>query len=161
MLNNIIIIISGWYIYHFMEYLFHYIGHSRKYGGHIYTLHMNHHKIHYPINKLIDYAPYKTGNIYYISEGFVAYVPPSILIFIGLYNILSQYNFILILLEFSIIGIISDYIHTNLHIRDSWLERYKWFLERRRLHLIHHKKLNTNYSVIDFSIDKLARTYND
>ena len=76
----LILIFSTWYLYHITEYCFHRLGHSRIYGGHIYKLHMNHHRIHYPITQLKAPMPYKAGNEYYFSDGVVAYLPPSILI---------------------------------------------------------------------------------
>ena len=163
MLTNIFLFISSWYLYHCIEYCYHLLGHSRKYGGYIYTLHMNHHKIQYPIIKLMDIVPYKTGNKYYFSDGEVAYIPPSILITCCLYKLLNFYNFIFIISEMILLATISDYIHKQIHIQDSWLEKYDWFLESRRLHLNHHKRININYSFagLDYSMDKLAGTYNN
>ena len=44
MINYIFISIITWYFYNLIEYIFHRLGHSKKYGGLIYKLHMNHHK---------------------------------------------------------------------------------------------------------------------
>ena len=134
----LILIILTWYFFHAIEYCFHKLGHSRVYGGHIYKLHMNHHQIHYPITKLKALAPYKAGNEYYLTDGVVAYLPPSILIAIVLYNLLEFYIFLFVGSEIIFIATISDYIHGQIHIENSWMEKYKWFQESRRIHFIHH-----------------------
>ena len=156
----LILIFSTWYLYHITEYCFLRLGHSRIYVGHIYKLHRNHHRIHYPITQLKAPMPYKAGNEYYFSDGVVAYLPPSILIAIVLYNLLELYIFLFIVSEITIISAISDYIHTQTHIEDSWLEKYEWFQESRRIHFIHHRKLHKNYSLggLDYNIDRLCNT---
>lgn len=39
------------------------------------------------------------------------------------------------------------------------LQRFGWFQQRRRLHLLHHTDLGKNYAVIEFGWDKVFGTY--
>jgi len=154
------LIIPTWYLYHTIEYCYHKLGHSRIYGSYIYKLHMNHHRIHYPITQLKAPEPYKGGDEYYFTDGIVAYLPPSLLIAFMLYILLDFYIFLFITLEIICIAGVSDYIHTQIHTEKSWLEKYKWFRESRRIHFIHHRRLHLNYSFagLDYSIDRLCDT---
>ena len=140
--------------YNIIEYTFHYLGHIRNKYNYIYKLHITHHKDYYPITNLLS-TKFKGNN-----EGIIAYSPPTILLILILYNILNYKLFIQVLIQLTIQTGINEYIHTQIHTRDSHLEKYKWFLELRRLHFIHHNKLNFNYSFgIDYNMDKLNNTY--
>jgi sterol desaturase/sphingolipid hydroxylase (fatty acid hydroxylase superfamily) len=156
---NIIVVynlIIGFYLYNLFEYLIHVFSHN-KYGAYLKYYHLLHHKKSYPISKLMDYAPYK-----YESYSFLAFIPFILLYSIVLYKILMFNNFIIIYSENIILLLISDHLHTNYHIKGSYLEKYDWFLVRRELHFNHHKKLNTNYSLggISYIFDILFNTYN-
>jgi len=117
---------------------------------------MNHHKIYYPVSKLIDKKPYKTGYIYNIPDGLLAYGPSLFLILSLLYFLFDFYTLVSEILLFAFL---SDYIHTEIHIDGSWLEKYEWFLKKRKLHLLHHKKFMKNMNIIDHTFDKLKGTY--
>lgn len=48
----------------------------------------------------------------------------------------------------------ADYIHTGLHLRDFWMDKFALFRELRRLHVFHHKgDFRVNYGVFDFTFD--------
>ena len=155
----LIVLIPSWYLYHFIEYSLHKIGHNYKLNSYIYKIHMNHHKKYYPISKLIDKEPYKTGYIYNIPDGFLAYGPSLFLILSLLYFFFDVYTYQIFVSEILFFASLSDYIHTEIHIDGSWLEKYEWFLKKRNLHLLHHKKLNMNINIIDHTFDKLKGTY--
>ena len=64
MLNDFLFYnIISWYLYHCIEYLLHYLSH-RRYSGFMYKIHRKHHIVYYPINKIMDKKPYKTGYYY-------------------------------------------------------------------------------------------------
>jgi len=48
--------------------------------------------------------------------------------------------------------------HIQFHLRNSKLERFKWFLKARRLHE-YHQDLDINVMVADHFWDKCLRTY--
>jgi len=115
---------------------------------------MKHHRVHYPISALMS-KTYRSNN-----EGFVAYTPPALIIVYGLYITLPYQDFILSMIQIIIMVCMNEYIHTQIHTENSWLEKYKWFNNTRQLHFIHHKKLISNFTFgVDFSIDKLNGTY--
>jgi hypothetical protein len=146
--------------YHIIEYLLHSIGHNSNYGSYIYRYHKKHHTIHYPIQKLLDYKPYKTDYEYnLLSDGFVAYSLP--ILFLGFinYKVLDYESFINLSVNFILYTYLSDYLHTEIHIKGSWLEKYEWFKEKRRLHFLHHRNVKKNKNVFNLEIDKLLNTY--
>ena len=146
--------ILTYYGFIFTEWIFHRIGHIRDERNYIYRLHITHHKVYYPINRLLS-DTYESG-----LEGVLAYLPPSLLIWIILYLLLDFTTFTLVSIQLIIHAFLNDYIHTQIHISDSWLERYRWFQHCRRIHFIHHKKLFKNLAFGgDFTMDKLSGTY--
>jgi sterol desaturase/sphingolipid hydroxylase (fatty acid hydroxylase superfamily) len=149
-------LIIGFYLYNLFEYFIHFISHC-KYNSYLKYYHLLHHKKSYPITKLLDYAPYKSDRYAFLSFG------PYILCYAGvLYYTFKLNDGIIIISENVILLLISVHLHTNYHIKGSYLEKYKWFLIKRELHFNHHKKLNTNYSLggITYVFDKIFGTYN-
>ena len=120
---------------------------------------MNHHKKYYPISKILDIKPYKTGYTYNISDGMIAYGPSILFIFMIMYFMFHFNTYLIIVSEIILLAYISDYIHTEIHIYGSWLEKYDWFIKKRKLHLIHHKKMNKNINIIDHTLDKVFNSY--
>jgi len=51
---------------------------------------------------------------------------------------------------------ISDSLHTHIHIKNSPLEKYEWFLDLRKKHLIHYKYYLKNLNIIDPLLDNLS-----
>ncbi len=53
------------------------------------------------------------------------------------------------------------YLHVQFHFRDTWLKRFEWFERKRKLHLLHHKDMFKNYSVVEFFWDRVLGTYQE
>ena len=154
MIQYIGLFIATHLLYNTIEYIYHVLGHYKHKYNYIYKLHITHHKDYYPIT-LLQSDIYKSNH-----EGFIAYTPPSLLLLIILYNILPIFYFYYIITQLFISASINNYIHTQIHLKITWLDKYDWFKEHRRLHFIHHRKLNKNYSFgYDYTLDKLNDTY--
>jgi Fatty acid hydroxylase superfamily len=50
------------------------------------------------------------------------------------------------------------YLHKQYHLQNSVWEKFDWFLQKRALHFQHHKKVKTNYAIVEFWIDDLMGT---
>lgn len=50
-------------------------------------------------------------------------------------------------------------LHRHYHIRGSVLERFEWFRRKRALHFVHHRRVRTNYAIVENWIDRLLGTY--
>ena len=50
------------------------------------------------------------------------------------------------------------YLHENYHLTETWLERYRWFRQKRALHFEHHLNVRSNYAIVEFWIDRLLGT---
>jgi sterol desaturase/sphingolipid hydroxylase (fatty acid hydroxylase superfamily) len=148
------ITITTYFSYLFLEYSLHRLGHLRHRYNYIYFLHSKHHKEHYPVNNLLS-DKYRSNN-----EGIIAYVPPIILLFGILYPIIEEEVWIHMIIQMTIHTFINDYIHINIHLKNSWLEKYEWFRKERHLHLKHHQNLQKNFSFgVDHTMDKLNHTF--
>jgi len=155
-------LLVGFINYNFIEYVLHRLSHNKKWGGYIYKYHIEHHKVTYPIHKLLDKAPYKTNSEYfYFNRGTVAFMPITIILLYGIYYTLPLTWSIIILPESTALLLLSDYLHQQYHIDGSWLEKYNWFLSKRKYHLLHHNKMTKNFSLggLTYSIDKVLNTF--
>jgi len=50
------------------------------------------------------------------------------------------------------------FLHKQYHIRGSFFERYKWFMAKRELHLVHHLNVRSNYAIVEYWIDHVMGT---
>ena len=150
----ITILFMGWYLYHFIEYGLHRLGHYNHPYNYVYRLHKKHHT-NYPVTDLIS-KTYRGR-----KEGIVAFSCPILIFTLLFYQLVSYYTFKIVMSELVCLTIVSDVIHTQIHISNSWLERFEWFKESRRLHFIHHRRLATNLSFAGLShrADKTLGTY--
>ena len=153
--------IGSWQICNFLEYCLHFLGHIRIPifpFSEIHRIHMIHHKIHYPYNKLLSEDDYIDGG------GAFAFGPLIILLALFFYCIIPSFNLycIFIVEAFTLVGA-NTYLHSQFHIKGSWLEKYEWFIHRRYLHFYHHGHLTNNMSLggTDPTIDKLMKTYHE
>jgi sterol desaturase/sphingolipid hydroxylase (fatty acid hydroxylase superfamily) len=148
------ITIITYYSFIFLEYSLHRLGHFRHRYNYIYHLHFKHHKDHYPVGSLLSDS-YRSNN-----EGIIAYVPPILLILGILYTMIDGQIWGQIVIQMGFHTFINDYIHTQIHLKNSWLEKYEWFKKERNLHLEHHLHLQKNLSFgVDHTMDKLNHTF--
>jgi hypothetical protein len=157
----ILFMMFAWQVCNFIEWCLHLIGHVRIPifpFSEIHRVHMVHHKIHYPFNKLLSNGKYIDGG------GAMAFGPIVLILLFLFYCIIPSYDLycIFVLEAFILVGS-NTYLHSQFHIKGSWLEKYKWFIHRRYLHFYHHGHLRNNMSLggIDPTIDKLMKTYHE
>ena len=152
------VILFSWYLCLFYEWCLHNIGHLRIRGNIFYTKHMYHHKIAYPYDKLLQVGPYKSD-----GSGWI-FLPLIILLWTSIYWIVPNKKIsTIILIESGGFLIISDYLHTQYHVVNTWLEGFlgDWFIQRRQYHFHHHHHLHRNMSLggISTIMDRLFGTY--
>ena len=123
----------------------------------IHRIHMAHHKVHYPITKLLRTKPYMSGG------GDLAFGPIIALISGIIYMLLPLKFYLVVLLESTLFIFVSDHLHVQYHLKGSYLERFDWFQRRRQRHFWHHKHLRENMSLggIDPVFDHLFKTYRE
>jgi hypothetical protein len=152
--------VIAWYMSVFVEWSLHKLAHWRTnipgLRG-LHTAHLAHHKIHYPVNKLLQPGPYNGGG------GSLAFAPFLTGVLIALYFALPTYVFAITLCESLLMIKVSNHLHVQFHIDGSYLERFDWFQHRRRLHFLHHKNPKKNMSLggLDYACDYLFGTYID
>jgi len=138
-------------IYNLIEWSLHKLAHISK-TGILYTSHKYHHIYFNSDNLEIE----KYDNLALHTD--LYFGPPILFIYIIYYFLLPY--FYLFFFE-SIIYMSSIYIlHMNYHLKNSPLEKYKWFRLRKQQHLQHHIKLNKNYMIGPYNtLDKLMLSY--
>jgi len=101
---------------------------------------MGHHKVEYPVSKLLRPAPYVGAGGAGAFEPFIEVTHVfSFALFrqLGLTRAFCA-TFAAWCVAFTLA---SDYLHGQYHVEGSWLERYGWFMRRRRHHHHHGKHL--------------------
>ena len=118
---------------------------------------MTHHKVHYPITKLLRPSSYNSGG------GEFAFGPIIAMIYFIIYILLPTRIAFVVLLECTLFLFVSDRLHVEYHMQGSYLEKFDWFLRRRERHFWHHKHLRENMSLggIDPVFDHLFKTYHE
>jgi sterol desaturase/sphingolipid hydroxylase (fatty acid hydroxylase superfamily) len=144
-------LIGSWVLYNAFEYYLHQLGHMRHLCNPVYRLHMTHHKDYYPVTDLQS-DEYRGRN-----EGVIAFLPITCMP-IGYMLWIQEY---MMLSMITILILTSDYMHTQFHLKGSWLNGYPWFEKRRRIHFIHHRHLDSNFSFggLSYIMDKSNNTY--
>ena len=155
---DVAFVIFTWYVVNGIEWFLHMVSHTRinlPFFRQLHKIHMQHHKIHYPMSSLIKPSPYQDGG------GTFVFGPLVLLLIITAFAVLPfRYAVIFNVEGCSVLGI-STYLHDAFHIEKHWLERYDWFMKRRALHFYHHghHKKNMSLSGIDTTMDKCMRTF--
>ena len=54
---------------------------------------------------------------------------------------------------------LTNYIHDSIHVKGHFLERFRWFIWLRHLHLQHHVNMRRNLGIMTFEVDKVLDTY--
>ena len=72
---------------------------------------------------------YNTDYTYGISDGLLAHGPPTLTIIILLYYFLDYNSYIKLSSSIIFFAYISDYFHTHIHLKNTWLDKYKFFLK--------------------------------
>lgn len=67
--------------------------------------------------------------------------------------------FPIILAEGIFVGWLNDYIHDAFHVKNHWLNRFRWFWHLKDLHWIHHVYPKKNIGILWFIPDKMFKTY--
>jgi len=150
--------IFAWYMCLFADVGLHTLGHLRIKGNTMHTIHMSHHKVEYPCGNLLRPLPYRGGG------GDKAFGPPVCLIWIAVFWLAPHKRvFMAIFVESATFLFISDYLHMQYHVENSWLEGHlgDWFINRRLYHFHHHHRLRENMSLggISTMVDRLFGTY--
>jgi sterol desaturase/sphingolipid hydroxylase (fatty acid hydroxylase superfamily) len=133
----------------------HRIAHDRDMDDNIYRKHMTHHLVRYPPGHFYSETYRSSG-----MDSFVQYfVIPVLLSATVAYLLLPMYLFITFVGFMGLFALVNDRVHLYFHIKDCWLEKYKWFRRLRALHYLHHRNMKFNYGITTFYIDKLLKTF--
>lgn len=143
--------LTGWFV--------HWIMHQR-WSGRLYRSHMTHHvKLYPPSNFLSETyrdAGADNGSFVFFPAVALPCLIGGLLLFWAGVDLVTLGGVAMTAIG---LGFVHDYFHTAFHLEHTWLNRFKWFQELRRKHLIHHRRVKTNLGVITFVWDKVFRSY--
>ena len=138
----------------FAQTLMHYkLGHH-PIGGHFFRNHINFHHAYYSKDHLVSqtYLGEEGNNTPFF------FIP--IIILGGVAYFFLPLNFFVVL---TIACAASFYAHVffdkEYHLEGSRLQRFAWFRRKQKLHFVHHRHADCNFSVIHFFWDKVLGTH--
>jgi len=130
-------------------------GHTKRFMP-IYANHTNGHHARYPRNELLQdrWIDSERQAVWYFSI-------PLTVIALTLWFVapLSIFLAHLLGLAFSIWAHVA--LHRHYHLSGSPLERLACFRRKRTLHFVHHRRVRTNYAIVENWIDRLIGTYRE
>jgi len=136
--NNLILI-------NYVEYLIHKLSHSRRFGGYLYKYHKIHHTVSFPPNRLM--IEKHTENISMDQLLFGLYVLGFIIPIFKIYSyILPKYKEIFAI-ESVLYATAIDHLHTQYHLENSYLDKYRWFQKLKHRHHNHHRDSTKNINL--------------
>ena len=149
---ELLVIVNTFFFMNLIEYILHKLSHNPKIKI-LYNIHRKHHSIEFPPSRL-------TCNKYPLDDHLKnPFIYITIVIWIILYNIISYYTFSIIFIESLIYTFTINFLHQAYHLNDSWLDKYKWFKYRKRIHHIHHLRTKKNLNLVVFTGDMIFNTY--
>lgn len=108
---------------------------------------MRHHTDEYPITQLTRPAPYVGADG---EKAFGPFIAGLVLCYYVLFRRimgLSMTFYASFNVSAGMFTAISDHLHSQYHIENSYLEKYAWFREKQRRHHLHHHKYLKNMSL--------------
>jgi len=152
--------VVSFYCYLFVEWGTHNLGHSRKWGGDMYRIHIAHHR-HYHCGALIQEGPYVS------HDGHKAFMPWVMAIWVLTYLSFETDTATCSILATCALLAVSNYLHEAFHVKGHWLGRCTltrdFFEERRQRHFLHHYKPKKNMSLggVHSFADKCLGSYEE
>lgn len=155
LLTTILVYFFGGFLGYWVHWIFH-----QSWSGPMYRLHKTHHDKMYPPQDYLSEV-YRDAGSHNTAPWFAAIIMGVMLpLFFGLWHFgVSSWLVFTAIFESLIIGFMTDWIHSSLHIRGHILERFRVFRVWRTAHWVHHSNVNFNLGIYSFGWDKTFGTW--
>ena len=152
---TILTAVITYYLASFIQTIFHlFFGHTRRIGI-LHDVHVAGHHAQYARELVTDeWIPAERQVIWYYAIPFAPIVATA-------FWLLPIACFVAHVAGLTFAVWWHIYLHQQYHIRGSWLGRFEWFRRKQHLHFIHHRRPRTNYAIVEYSWDRLFRTYEE
>lgn len=123
-------------------------------AGRLYQNHLVHHVKLYPSHRFTS-DTYQSD----LKASLIVWFTPICVLFA-----LIAFFFLSLMLWFVFVGTVitvaflNNYMHDSYHIRKHWLYRFSWHRKLRYMHMIHHKRVQNNFGIYSFGIDRMLKT---
>jgi sterol desaturase/sphingolipid hydroxylase (fatty acid hydroxylase superfamily) len=152
-LKHVVVGVATYYTTSFVQTLFHRIfGHTRRIAK-LYDVHVTGHHA--------QYSPQMLSDQWIRTEQHITWyyaIPFTPMALTALW-LLSFSFFVVYMLSLAFAIWWHVFLHRQYHVRGSWLERFEWFCEKRRLHFVHHERPRRNYAIVEYGWDRLLGTF--
>lgn len=148
------VFVMTYYLASAIQVVFHRLfGHARRIDR-IFRDHALGHHARYPRNDLLreQWHPSQRSVLRYLMLPFVPIVATA-------WFVLPPPHFLVHALGLAFAVVWHMYLHRQYHLARSLLNRFAWFRRKRELHFVHHRRVHSNYAIVEFWIDRLLGTY--
>jgi sterol desaturase/sphingolipid hydroxylase (fatty acid hydroxylase superfamily) len=157
----LLILVIGFLTLTCLGYWAHYCFHKR-WSGRLYNAHMSHHTRLYPKTDLVseNYRHAGKDNTVWL---FAIVFSPFILgaLLLTIFGILPLGIGVEILGLMVVVSYLNNALHDAYHLRNSFWHRLPFFERLRKLHFLHHNRMNSNFGIINFFWDRVFGTYRE
>jgi sterol desaturase/sphingolipid hydroxylase (fatty acid hydroxylase superfamily) len=132
----------------------------KKWTGRLKRSHMSHHLIMYPPHNLSSDVYKSSGK----DSSVIIFTLAALIIMCitTLVSLLLLHSISIMITNIIVIttnGLLHNYIHDSFHLNKSWLDKFEYYKEIKRLHYIHHTNMKKNFGIFSFFYDKLFGTF--
>lgn len=120
------------------------------------TTHMKQH------HRLYNRKRHSSGRfrwIGYVANSEIAYGFMILSAFAFSFMFLPNFVTMVFLVQMPVHLFLFHYFHISFHKKHGFIQRFKWFRKLKALHHIHHRSVHSNFSVFDFTFDRIFKTY--
>ena len=141
-----------YYVLGFVPIGIHRLGHSRIWEK-WYKQHVVHHHIRmYPSKRFDSVSPYRNTLSWKYNGNVINFTLPSLLACFLISSSFPQFVFLTCCIGSILVR--ENYIHEQLHLKDSRWKNYPWFQCLKSVHRIHHRgAMDSNYGFVDLFFD--------
>jgi hypothetical protein len=151
-------ILWGYFIYFtcgILFWLIHFIGHTKLIPQWYKAHTIGHHGLAYPWKNFLSesyvvntYDKYDLNTFMYLTGAIIMTIVMKFIFGLISIQVLGTFIYLVILLK------MEDLIHNEIHLKNSYLNKYDWFQKMRYIHYLHHRgNMKRNYAMKDFFID--------
>lgn len=153
-----ITLLLAYFISSFAVYISHRFFH-KLWSGPLYKMHILGHHVAYPKQDVMSWS-YRTPKT--AHSGKVASLIPFLVFLAAVFLIFPPpYHWVALISGIFFTLSSTHWFHKQMHLRDSPLQRFKWFRYRRKLHILHHVKSRKNFGLAESFYDRLFQTHYD
>lgn len=141
-----------YYVLGFIPIAIHRLGHTRLWKLWFEQHVMHHHVKMYPSKHFDSVSPYRNELKWKYNGNVMNFAIPSFLACVAVSSSLPIFSYLVLCTALVLLR--EDYIHSQVHLRDSRWRNDRWYRALKAMHRVHHGgKMDKNFGFVDLFFD--------